>query len=157
MYSPLLFGTSAHAWFGGPDTPAWWPGSLPYSAALLILWAPGGFRMTCYYYRGAYYKAFWADPPACAVGEPRKGYRGERKFPLTIQNIHRYFLSRGGSFVLSTTWEGDVVPRRRRHRGAPGAPVVFGIGVGTIVLAINAVLSAATRSAVTRCGIWSAA
>ena len=58
----------------------------------LILWAPGGFRLTCYYYRGAYYKAFWADPPACAVGEPRKKYLGERSFPLIMQNVHRYFL-----------------------------------------------------------------
>ena len=47
-------------------------------AALLILWAPGGFRFTCYYYRGAYYKAFWADPPSCTVGEPRKSYLGEQ-------------------------------------------------------------------------------
>jgi hypothetical protein len=43
----------------------WWPAALPFSAALLILWAPGGFRFTCYYYRGAYYKAFWQDPTAC--------------------------------------------------------------------------------------------
>ena len=69
FYSPLLFGDGPHSWFG--PKPAWWPGALPFSAALLILWAPGGFRFTCYYYRGAYYKAFWADPPSCAVGEPR--------------------------------------------------------------------------------------
>ena len=56
---------------------------------MLILWAPGGFRLTCYYYRGAYYKAFWADPPSCAVGEPRKSYWGERSFPLILQNVHR--------------------------------------------------------------------
>ena len=65
---------------------------MPCSPALLILWAPGGFRFTCYYYRGAYYKAFWADPPACAVGEPRKSYWGEKSLPLIFQNIHRYFL-----------------------------------------------------------------
>jgi hypothetical protein len=59
---------------------------------LLILWAPGGFRLTCYYYRGAYYKSFWADPPSCAVGEPRKHYRRERSFPLILQNVHRYYL-----------------------------------------------------------------
>ena len=52
FYSPLLFGEGAHAWFG--PQPGWWPGALPFSAALLILWAPGGFRFTCYYYRGAY-------------------------------------------------------------------------------------------------------
>jgi hypothetical protein len=50
-------------------------------SALLILWIPGLFRLTCYYYRGAYYKSFWADPPACAVSEPRKTYLGERSFP----------------------------------------------------------------------------
>src|SRR5262249_57824449 len=72
--------------------PGWWRVVLRFSAVFLILWAPGGFRVTCYYYRGAYYKAFWADPPACAVGEPRKRYLGERSFPLIIQNIHRYFL-----------------------------------------------------------------
>ena len=70
FYSPELFGDSPHAWFG--PKPGWWPAWLPFSPALLILPAPGGFRFTCYYYRGAYYKAFWADPPSCAVGEPRK-------------------------------------------------------------------------------------
>ena len=59
----------------GPK-PSWYPDFLPFSPALLILWIPGLFRFTCYYYRGAYYKAFWADPPACAVGEPRKSYLG---------------------------------------------------------------------------------
>ena len=59
---------------------------------MLILVFPLAFRFTCYYYRGAYYKAFWADPLACAVGEPRNDYRGEAKWPLLIQNIHRYLL-----------------------------------------------------------------
>src|SRR3954468_22593403 len=57
FYSPELFGDPAHAWFGA--MPAWIPAWLPVTPALLILWAPGGFRFTCYYYRGAYYKAFW--------------------------------------------------------------------------------------------------
>jgi hypothetical protein len=61
FYSPVLWGDPAHAWFG--TNPPWWPAFLAYSPALLILWAPGGFRMTCYYYRGAYDKAFWAGPP----------------------------------------------------------------------------------------------
>ena len=91
FYSPLLYGDAPFAWFG-PDKPAWFPAFLPFSAAMLILWAPGGFRVTCYYYRGAYYKAFWADPPNCTVGEPRKTYLGERSFPLILQNVHRYFL-----------------------------------------------------------------
>src|SRR5690606_18403775 len=90
FYAPELFGDSPHAWFG--PRPEWWPAVVPSSPALLILPFPGLFRITCYYYRGAYYKAFWADPPACAVGEPRKGYRGEQSFPLVLQNVHRYFL-----------------------------------------------------------------
>ena len=53
FYSPELFGSSPHAWFGGK--PTWWPGALPFSPAFLILWAPGLFRFTCCYYRGAYY------------------------------------------------------------------------------------------------------
>src|SRR3954470_12417390 len=97
FYSPLLFGQGAHRWLG--PKPGWWPGALPFSAALLILWAPGGFRFTCYYYRGAYYKAFWADPPGCTVGEPRKSYLGEGSFPLILQNIHRYFLYLGLIFI----------------------------------------------------------
>ena len=74
FYSPELFGDSPHAMFG--PKPSWYPDFLPFSPALLILWIPGLFRLTCYYYRGAYYKSFWADPPACAVGEPRKSYLG---------------------------------------------------------------------------------
>ena len=61
FYSPEIFGISPHAIFG--TAPGWWPSWLPkFSPAFLILWAPAGFRFTCYYYRGAYYKAFWADP-----------------------------------------------------------------------------------------------
>ena len=84
MYSPELFG-SAKALFG--PIPSWIPSWLPFSPALLILWAPGGFRITCYYYRGAYYKAFWADPPNCTVGEPRKNYLGEKYFPLVESGV----------------------------------------------------------------------
>ena len=103
FYSPLLFGEGAHSWFG--PKPGWWPAALPFSAALLILWAPGGFRFTCYYYRGAYYKAFWADPPSCAVGEPRKKYLGEQSFPLILQNIHRYFLYLAILFLFVLTYD----------------------------------------------------
>ena len=85
FYSPELFGAPNQAWLG--PMPSWMP--VWVTAALLILWAPGGFRVTCYYYRGAYYKAFWADPPSCTVGEPRKKYLGERSFPLIVQNVHR--------------------------------------------------------------------
>ena len=121
LYSPLLL-TSA---------PSWWPAFIPFSAAMLILWAPGGFRVTCYYYRGAYYKAFWADPPSCTVGEPRKTYWGERSFPLILQNVHRYFLYLAILFIFllaHDAWRAMWFDGR------------FGIGVGTLVLTANAVL-----------------
>lgn len=131
FYSPELFG-SEHAFFG--PKPAWIPAWLPFSPALLILWAPAGFRFTCYYYRGAYYKAFWADPPSCAVGEPRHGYWGERKFPLILQNIHRYFLYLALVFLIFLAY--DVWEALWFTNPATGEKT-FGIGLGTIVLAAN--------------------
>src|SRR5688572_3034385 len=55
FYSPEIFGRPDEALFG--PKPEWWLEWLPWSPAFLILWGPGGFRLTCYYYRGAYYKA----------------------------------------------------------------------------------------------------
>ena len=134
FYSPEIFGDSPHSWFG--PKPGWWPGWMPFSPAILVLWGPGLFRLTCYYYRGAYYKSFWADPPACSVGEPRTSYRGERSFPLILQNIHRYFLYLALLFLVVLTydvwkalWFADPVTGRSS----------FGIGVGTVLLAVNVV------------------
>ena len=131
FYSPEIFGNSPHAMFGPP--PSWLPSWLPFSPALLILWAPGGFRFTCYYYRGAYYKAMWADPIACAVGEPRKGYRGENWFPLIIQNIHRYFLYLAIFFLFFLAYDAW---RALWFVGADGKEHL-GLGIGTIVLTAN--------------------
>ncbi len=64
---------------------------LPFPPAFLWLWIPLGFRATCYYYRKSYYRAFFWDPPACAVPELRKSYVGERQFPFVLNNLHRYF------------------------------------------------------------------
>lgn len=147
MYSPLIFESwkvaepSGHAWFG--PWPEWLPKTLlfvPITPAFFILWAPGGFRFTCYYYRGAYYKAFWGDPVSCSVGEPKfRGtkYRGEHKFPLIFQNIHRYFLYVAIIFIgllsydaIISYWFTDPVT----HEGG------FGIGVGSLVLTLNPIL-----------------
>jgi hypothetical protein len=129
MYSPELFG-SPQAWFG--SKPDWFPAFLPFSAAFLILWAPGGFRITCYYYRGAYYKAWWLDPPNCAVGEPRKKYLGERSFPLIIQNIHRYFMYLALIFI--------VLLAKDAYDGFAGWPDGFHVNVGSLVLTLNVIL-----------------
>jgi len=137
FYSPEIFGDSPHAWFG--PRPAWWPGILPFSPALLILPFPGLFRFTCYYYRGAYYKSFWADPPACSVGEPRKTYLGEQTFPLVLQNVHRYFMWIAVIFIGLLTY--DVWVAMWFTNPSTGVRE-FGIGVGTLVLAVNVVLLA---------------
>jgi hypothetical protein len=137
FYSPEIFGGSSHSWLG--PRPDWWPGLLPFSPALIILPFPGLFRFTCYYYRGAYYKSFWADPPACAVGEPRQTYRGESTFPLILQNAHRFFMWVAIVFIALLTydvwvalWFTDPATGRKE----------FGIGVGTVILAVNVVLLA---------------
>jgi hypothetical protein len=134
FYSPEIWGDSPHAIFG--PKPGWFPAWLPFSPALLILPFPAGFRLTCYYYRGAYYKAFWADPPACAVGEPRKTYRGEQLLPLILQNVHRYFLYAALVFLVFLAHDAW---KAMWFVGADGAEH-FGIGVGTLVLTLNVVL-----------------
>jgi len=128
FYSPEIW--------GGPDAmlgpkPGWWPGFLPFSPALIILPFPALFRFTCYYYRGAYYKGFWADPPACAVSEPRKKYNSENAWPLRIQNIHRYFMYFALLFLIflwKDAWDGF------HFNGG------FGIGLGSLVLLLNVTL-----------------
>jgi hypothetical protein len=104
----------------------------PFSPALLILPFPGLFRFTCYYYRGAYYKAFWSDPPSCAVGEPRGlHYRGERWWPLVLQNVHRYFAYIAVIFLVLLAYDVYL---------ATQWPDGFHVGAGTLLLAVNVVL-----------------
>lgn len=109
-------------------TPGWMPDFI--SPALLILWAPAGFRTTCYYYRRTYYRAYFLSPPACAVREPAGSYQGEGTFPLIIQNVHRYFMYAAVIFV-PILWWGAV---KSFHLPGEG----FGIGIGSIVLTLNA-------------------
>jgi hypothetical protein len=107
---------------------SWWR----LSPALLILIFPLGFRVTCYYYRRSYYRAFWWSPPSCAVADAHGKYTGETRIPLVVQNIHRYFFYAGLVFnVLLTV---DAVEAFRE----PG--LGWGVSVGTIVLCVNAVL-----------------
>jgi hypothetical protein len=105
------------------------------SPALLILLFPLGFRTTCYYYRKAYYRSFWFSPPACAVAEPHKKYSGETRFPLVIQNIHRYFWYFAA--ILGGILTYDAV-ESFIYKG--GSSDHFQVGVGSFLYVINAVL-----------------
>ena len=107
----------------------WWP----FAPAILVLIFPLGFRLTCYYYRRSYYRAFWGSPPACAVGEPHKRYTGETRFPLILQNLHRYFFYLG--LILNCILTYDAVVSFQNHQGKWGH-----MGFGTLVLVVNAAL-----------------
>lgn len=110
-----------------PIIGSWWN----LSPAFVILWIPGGFRVTCYYYRKAYYRSFFRSPPACAVRDAANSYTGETGFPLILQNIHRYFFCLSLLILLFLWW--DAVLAFKFSTG-------FGVGIGTLVLLVNAVL-----------------
>jgi len=105
----------------------WWP----FSSAFLILGGPLSFRATCYYYRKAYYRAFFFDPPACAVSEKPGNYRGETRFPFILQNLHRYALYIAFIF-LCFLWYDAI--RAFRYEGR------FYVGLGTVIMLANVVL-----------------
>ena len=130
FYSPCLTDaceTAGAADFGTPL--GWWS----LSPALVILIFPLGFRMTCYYYRKAYYRAFWLSPPACAVAEPHGGYSGETRFPLILQNIHRYFWY--AAVVVALILSYDAVLAFRNEDGEWGH-----MGLGTLLMLGNVAL-----------------
>jgi len=118
-------------------------GTFVVSPAFYILVFPLAFRMTCYYYRKAYYRAFFWDPPACAVTEPLAGprmrYTGEREFPFLLQNLHRYAFYAAAVFIVILTY--DAIKAFIFTDPVTGARS-FGIGVGTLVLVVNVVLLA---------------
>lgn len=125
LFSPCLAANCDHLTFRLVGD--WWT----LSPALLVLPFPLGFRLTCYYYRKAYYRAFWWAPPGCAVAEPHKRYTGETRFPLILQNVHRYFFYAALPFPLILLYDA---------LRAFEFPDGFGMGVGTLVLLTNAVL-----------------
>ena len=110
-----------------------WFGHFPAMIPLAIVTLPFllGFRLTCYYYRKAYYRAFWLSPPACAVSEPHTKYTGETRFPLLLQNLHRYFFF--AAVLISLVNSYDAVK-------AFHSPTGFGFGLGNVILVVNVVL-----------------
>lgn len=130
FYSPCLGDCVAGASdFGQPF------GWFPLSAALIILIFPLGFRMTCYYYRKAYYRAFWLSPPACAVAEPHRSYSGETRFPLILQNSHRYFFY--AALLVTSVLTYDVF---LAFGPAEGESEGIHMGLGTLLMLANVVL-----------------
>ena len=139
FYSPLLFieqsiagaAPITHAWFG--PWPHWMPNLIPVTPAILILAGPLSFRMTCYYYRKFYYRAYFLSPPACTIkGISQKKYKGETAL-LIIQNLHRYTLYIAIGFVLVLSYDAILAFFRNGE---------LGIGVGTVILLLNPIFLA---------------
>ncbi|MFF0146303.1 hypothetical protein ATK36_1372 [Amycolatopsis sulphurea] len=110
-------------WFGA--FPSWLP------LGTLVLPFLLGFRLTCYYYRKAYYRSVWFSPPACAVAEPHARYTGETRLPLIVQNVHRYFFYVAVLVSLVNTYDAII---------AFHSPSGFGFGLGNLILVANVVL-----------------
>jgi hypothetical protein len=138
LASPLFFGDGPHALLGH-GKPSWWPAAIPLLPGLFIGAFPLTFRATCYYYRGAYYKSFFADPAACSVGEPSRNYKGETAFPFVLQNLHRYTLYFGIALIVFLTY--DVVMATRFPVSPGASETTFGLGLGTLIMALNVVLA----------------
>ncbi|MFD6434939.1 hypothetical protein [Streptomyces venezuelae] len=131
FYSPCV-AENCEPMKGGPNWEifgSWWG----LSPSILILIFPLGFRLTCYYYRKAYYRGFWASPPACAVAEPHKKYTGETRFPLILQNIHRYFFYAAVPVAGILTYDAVLGFRDENYEWGH-------MGLGTLVLLVNVVL-----------------
>jgi hypothetical protein len=129
FYSPCvsLGCTPEAAHFGRFLPDVWW---LPYAALslpFLLL-----FRLTCYYYRKAYYRAYWLSPPACAVAEPHGRYTGETRFPLLGQNLHRYFFY--AATIVSVINTYDAIRAFVKEDGS------FGLGLGNLILLGNVIM-----------------
>ncbi|HEV3231621.1 MAG TPA: succinate dehydrogenase [Candidatus Dormibacteraeota bacterium] len=104
------------------------------SPAFFIVWSPLLFRASCYYYRKAYHRAFFA-PPACAMAPPgalmRFRYRGERMLPWVLNNLHRFALYTAivnVAFLAVDAVNGFSLGGR------------LGVGLGSLWLVANVVL-----------------
>ncbi|CAM3933579.1 hypothetical protein [Nocardiopsis rhodophaea] len=131
FYSPCLSASCepGSALFG--TFPWAFPWFLPYAVISLPLLL--AFRFTCYYYRKAYYRAFWQSPTACAVREPHGRYTGETRFPLLGQNLHRYFFYAAFAISVINTYDATNALLHGENGG-------FGIGIGNIILFGNVIL-----------------
>jgi hypothetical protein len=112
------------------DSPLIILGAIP--AGIFVVWAPLVFRGTCYYYRKAYFRAFFWHPRSCAVEEPAKRpYRGETAFPWVLNNLHRFAFYVIVVQVLFLIFDAVIAFDFRGH---------LGIGLGSVIMAVNVVL-----------------
>jgi hypothetical protein len=128
LYSPCLATTCVQG-----SGVHWIPWISWLTPAIIIIGGPMGFRFTCYYYRKAYYRAFYRAPASCAVREPHAKYTGETRLPLILQNLHRIFFYIALLFNVVLTY--DAVIAFRNHSGQWGH-----MGLGTLVVIVNASL-----------------
>lgn len=122
-YTSPFFSPNVGGWFG-----------LHFLDALYVVWVPLLFRFSCYYYRREYSRAFFFHPAGCAVKEPGSGkraYTGESRFPFVLNNFHRYFWALA-VIVLAFLWKDAVQ--------AFIFPNGFGVGVGSVLMLVNAIL-----------------
>ncbi|MDG3012034.1 hypothetical protein G4X40_17985 [Rhodococcus sp. D2-41] len=130
FYSPCLSAScapgSSHLGVHFGTVPMWIP--LAFMSLPFLLC----FRLTCYYYRKAYYRSFWLSPPACAVAEPHRTYGGESRLPLIVQNAHRYFFYIAVIISGINTYDAVV-----SFHGSTGG---FGFGLGNIIIVANVIL-----------------
>ncbi len=124
VFEPKLFGSNS---------------SIFISPAMVVLLGPVPFRATCYYYRRAYYRSYFLSPPSCAVGDIGKTYKGEARLPLILQNLHRLFMYSALLFI-PILWYGALHSFYNTKGEAEGISQGFGIGLGSVLLVLNAFL-----------------
>ncbi|BBH64695.1 membrane protein [Actinoplanes sp. OR16] len=123
FYSPCITDRcGAAAEFGTPLPSFWLIPEAAFTLPFLLL-----FRLTCYYYRKAYYRAFWLSPPACAVPDGHKRYTGETRFPLIFQNAHRYAFYAAVIISVINTWDAVLAQ-------------TTGLGLGNVILWVNVIM-----------------
>ena len=125
LYSPCISANCVHPSL--PIVGTYWN----LSPAILIVAFPLAFRVTCYYYRRSYYRAFFWSPPACAVPDARSSYSGETRFPFLIQNLHRYALIFATALLIFLWRDAFDAFNFGGH---------FGIGLGSVLMLANVVL-----------------
>ncbi len=107
---------------GGGSRPASWPSPFPVGSGPP---ATTTARPTT--------GASGSRPPGCAVSDGHARYTGETRFPLILQNLHRYFFVVALVFNVILTIDAVMAFRLPGDGG-------IGVSVGTLVLVANATL-----------------